>query len=137
MDAAGHSGSPLIIIGELEQYIRSRKTPVASGVKITLHFNDLNNDNIACLQSALDQKSDSLHYRVELTCLPFAEVFSEKLADLQNSGTTNLVIIDQCGIKEVNQRVFKALLKCLHTDILFFVSSSYIRRFITENSVQH
>jgi hypothetical protein len=45
-------------------------------------------------------------------------------------GQANLVLMDQFGIKEITPEVVRALLGCRSTDILFFISSSFIRRFI-------
>lgn len=44
------------------------------------------------------------------------------------------MFIDQYGIKEVNDAIFQRLIALDRTDFLFFISSSYLRRFPKEKS---
>ena len=52
------------------------------------------------------------------------------LPRMQAPGSANLVFMDQFGIKEVTPEVVSKLAKCSRTDILFFISSSMMNRFI-------
>jgi three-Cys-motif partner protein len=135
-DAAGNPGSPLVIIDELEQYLMSDKAPLAPDVRVFLHFNDADCDKMVQLEATIRQRTNALPYAVKFTCMEFRLAFFESLQSIQNKDTANLVIMDQCGIKEVNRDIFATLVGCCATDILFFVSSSFIRRFIADESVQ-
>jgi hypothetical protein len=48
----------------------------------------------------------------------------------------NLVIMDQFGVKEVTPDIIRSLARCSVTDILFFISTSFIRRFIETPEIQ-
>ena len=48
---------------------------------------------------------------------------------MQRPDAVNLVIIDQYGVKQVSDSVFRTLLSLDRTDFLFFISSSYLHRF--------
>ena len=135
-DAKGNPGSPLLIIDELEQYLTSDKAPLAPDVRVFLHFNDADCDKMVQLEATIAQRTTALPYAVKFTCMEFRLAFFESLQSIQNKDTANLVIMDQCGIKEVNRDIFATLVGCCATDILFFVSSSFIRRFINDESVQ-
>lgn len=135
-DAAGNPGSPLVILDELDKYMQSERTVLAPGLKIVLHFNDKDCDKISTLQEIVGQRRGCLPCEVIYTSNEFRLSFMDNLHSIQDASTANLVIMDQYGIKEVNKDVFETLVHCAATDILFFISSSFIRRFITDESVQ-
>lgn len=43
--------------------------------------------------------------------------------------TANFIFLDQNGIKQINENVFSKLISLKQTDFLFFISSSFIKRF--------
>jgi len=60
---------------------------------------------------------------------------SEKIRQLlEAKDTACLVILDQFGVKYVDQDVFQFFSKCPTTDIMFFVSSSFVKRFAHDSS---
>ncbi len=136
-DATGNPGSPLVILEELDKYVQSERTVLASGVKIILHFNDKDCDKIMKLKEKVGQSMGVLPYEVRYTAMEFRLAFMDSLDSIQDASTANLVIMDQFGIKEVNRDIFETLVHCSATDILFFISSSFIKRFINEESVQN
>jgi len=103
---------------------------------VHVHFNDVDPDKINALEALVDRRLADLRCKVEYSRKPFSEAFEDNLTLIQDRHTANLVIIDQCGIKEVNESIFRLLIQCSTTDLLFFISSSIIRRFITEGSIQ-
>ena len=136
-DAQGSAGSPLIIKEELEQCLRAKNVTRAPGIEVTLHFNDKDCASIQRLQELCSTAGiGDLNYKLAFTCLPFASAFTEALPTLQERSTANLVLIDQFGLKEVSEHVFRLLMECQTTDVLFFISSSHIRRFISEQVVR-
>ncbi len=135
-DAAGNPGSPLVIFEELEQYLTSDKTPIDPDVKVFLHFNDADCEKMKRLEQTIRQCGKDLPCVVKFSCMEFRLAFLDNLQSIQHKDTANLVIMDQCGIKEVNKDIFATLVGCSATDMLFFISSSFIRRFISDESVQ-
>lgn len=137
-DAAGNPGSPRIIQDELKDYCRARGDIKARGLQVNLYFNDKSKSDIRQLQQCLAENAcpEKCCNRVFLS-KPFQEAFAEHVPIMQRPRTANLVIMDQFGVKEVTPAVMKTLLGFRATDILFFVSSSYIRRFADEPSIQN
>jgi hypothetical protein len=59
----------------------------------------------------------------------FKEALHDFLPSIRNKNSANLIILDQFGVSEVTPEVVESLSQCSATDIIFFISSSYIRRF--------
>ncbi len=130
-------GSPLIIIDELNQYLKNPSNPIDSRVSVNLYFNDDNTHNIEELKNNVNElSSHSIVYNIRFENKDFETAFKEELPQLKKHNTANLVILDQCGLKQINNNVFRELISCKTTDIIFFISSIVIKRFITEGSIQ-
>src|SRR5208283_1092431 len=67
---------------------------------------------------------------------PFEEALPKHISRMNESWNANLVIMDQFGVKEVTPDVIRRLAACRATDILFFISTSFIRRFIETPEIQ-
>lgn len=129
LDAAGHPGSPLIIVDELRKFCAEAQR--ASGLDIRMLFNDLKADHIARLKEEVAKVAcGNGCCRVDYSTMPFQQAFQANLASMQDGNSANLVIMDQFGVKEVTPELVRQFAECGATDILFFISSSYIRRFI-------
>jgi len=129
-DAAGNPGSPLIIVYELKQYCanqgdRKSETPVR------VLFNDKDRNAISELKKTVQEsRCEKSCCHIEFTSQPFAESLSSTLPAMRAKASAHLVIMDQFGIKEVTPAIIQTLARCQSTDLLFFISTSYIRRFI-------
>ncbi len=134
-DVDDKSGSPLIIIDEVRNYLSNPLRPHAQNVKISLYFNDDNKIKYYKLKKAVEESVDPVLFNVEVDNKNFVEAFQEKFPVIADSNTANLVILDQCGIKYITKDVFKKLINCQATDILFFISSATIKRFAGEDSI--
>lgn len=131
-DAKGRPGSPIRILDELDKYVMS--SPTSSEVSIRIHFNDSSEKKISRLQSIVAQRTNS--HTIDYTCLDFSEAFERAKPILCSPRAAKLIILDQFGVKEVSEKVFGALISLPATDMLFFLSSSYIRRFYREPSIR-
>ena len=128
-DATGHPGSPLIIVEELKQFCAEGHR--ASGLDVRMLFNDVNPDHIARLRQKVAKIAcGNRCCHTEYSAMSFQESLRKNLPAMQDTNSANLVIMDQFGVKEVTPDVVRQLVACGTTDILFFISSSYIRRFI-------
>ena len=136
-DITGTPGSPLIIQDELKAYCRAHNDLKAEGLQVSLYFNDQDEGHIQNLERCLAENAcpKGCCTRV-LSSKPFQQAFAERLPRMQNRRSANLVIMDQCGMKEVTPALVTTLAGCRATDILFFVSSSCIRRFASEPATQ-
>jgi three-Cys-motif partner protein len=129
-DSNKNPGSPIIITDEISSYCRTRKDFKAK-VQVDLYFNDSNHNHIKCLEQnlskvACNKPCCNYHYSSK----PFSEAFQDYLPVLKDSNSAKLVIMDQFGVKQVTPDILKFLATCKKTDVLFFISSSFIRRFI-------
>lgn len=127
-DTAGAPGSPVIIVEEIKNYCEAfaKETPKP----IHMYFNDIDMKKITRLRSKLNAiQCKKGCCQSELFSLPFAEVFEQLYPRIHQSGSANLVIMDQCGVSDVTPEVVRRLADCACTDVLFFIPSSYIHRF--------
>jgi len=136
-DSKGAPGSPLIVTQELRAFCESNAGLRAERPSVTLHFSDADPRHVETL-------SENLRVAVcpkgccqpDITNAPFAEALEGAWPILRNSSDACLVIMDQFGLKEVTPDVLNRLAVCQFTDVLFFISSSFIRRFASEPSIQ-
>ncbi len=129
-DSNNNPGSPVIIAEEISSYCKSREDFRAT-VQVDLFFNDSNENHIAELKQsvsavACEKPCCEYHY----SSARFREVFRKYLPILRDSSSAKLVIMDQFGVKEVTPDILKFLAECNKTDLLFFISSSFVKRFI-------
>jgi three-Cys-motif partner protein len=134
-DVKGEKGSPLIIIEELNRYLNDPSKPQSQDVKIKLYFNDEDTHKYMELKKAIENENVSKVFSIEVDNKDFTAAFKEKFSSIASADTATLVILDQCGIKHITQDVFTKLISCRATDILFFISSSTIRRFTGEDCI--
>ena len=131
-DCNGVEGSPLIITEELGKYLENPDFPVASDVEIKVLFNDADQNKITLLQKELRRENA---FTVETTNLSFKESFDAQRIVLESPSVAKLVILDQCGVKQIPPDVFRQLVNLPSTDFMFFISSSILKRFISVEEV--
>ncbi|HDZ68931.1 MAG TPA: three-Cys-motif partner protein TcmP [Phycisphaerales bacterium] len=134
-DIDDKSGSPLIVIDEVKDYLSDPSRPHAQDVKINLYFNDDVKAKYHNLKKALEEHVDPAYVNVEVDNKDFTDAFQEKFKVMAASNTANLVILDQSGVKHITKDVFKRLSSCRATDILFFISSAIIKRFAGDDCI--
>lgn len=136
-DSTGHPGSPLIVLQELRSFYTDHSAKIAAESSVTAYFSDSDADHITNLEQLLENEKFSEECcRIDIKTGTFRDCLNTAWPVLQSSSDACLVIMDQCGMKEVTTSVVTRLAECPITDILFFISSSYIRRFSSESSVQ-
>lgn len=125
-DSAGRNGSPVVAINECRQYNDRLEE---KGRSVNLFFSDENRLKIDQLNKLLSEYQLPSKVRYQTNCEAFSHAFIRKLREI--SGAANLIFIDQCGVKQVTERVFKTLVDLKGTDFIFFIASSYFNRFKT------
>lgn len=130
-DSAGNEGSPLRILKILEKL----RAPIAQKkMKINILLNELDKEKYNSLCYAVTEKTKALGMGnlVNVKCFQkeFKNIFHENIAAFRKM--PNLFFIDQNGIKEVDEDIFLSILDLNYTDFLFFISSSYFKRFPNE-----
>ncbi len=135
-DLKGVHGSPLIVQDEIKKYCATQGR-LKGDVTVRLVFNDIDKDNVDRLQQDLQESrcpKDCCRY--EFLNLPFEDALAKSLPWMRAWGEAKLVILDQCGVTEVRPATVKTLVDCGATDVLFFISSSFLRRFAAEPEMQ-
>lgn len=124
-DRDGAPGSPLLAVEEIRQYqdqISATSTPVQ------LILNEYSAEKAKNLQDALEaEKVPEALCSWKVHNQPFEEAFEDLLPKLRQG--SNLLLLDQQGVKFLSDEVFHSLIRLPTTDFIFFTASSTWRRF--------
>lgn len=133
-DCNGNFGSPLIIVEELKRHYHSIRE---NDLNIQLVFNDIERDNILKLELEINKIAPKRPYSIKFYNKDFTELFDELYPQMiEDSQLPMLFFFDQFGIKHVTEDLIIKILKLKRTDMLFFISSSFVKRFSELNEFQ-
>tara|TARA_R110002072_G_scaffold75624_1_gene177862 strand:+ start:5399 stop:6526 length:1128 start_codon:yes stop_codon:yes gene_type:complete len=138
-DSENNSGSPLVLIEEAKGEKLMFCSKISKG-RVVFGFNDklktkriqleknINNHIDTCLANC---KRNECVYNFGYGNFDFKEAFEREnvSAILNNQKYGKFILLDQYGFKEVDNDIFIKLTKSPKTDFIFFISSSFIRRF--------
>jgi len=128
-DAKKNPGSPLIVCQEVRSFCETGSKE-KSAIPVQMVFNDIKLAYIDKLKVAIQDVICSRNCcSVRFFNKSFSTLLDDCLSDMKNSRQANLVIMDQVGVKEVTPSIVHKILETGATDILFFISSNYIKRF--------
>jgi three-Cys-motif partner protein len=130
-DSNGVLGSPLIILEELNKW---KLTIETNGIDIKVILNEYKQKYYETLQNNLKDSLVKDGYELELYNDEFKTIFNQYLKSMEESA--NFLFLDQNGIKQITEEVFQSIINLKQTDFLFFISSSFIRRFGDSDSFQ-
>lgn len=128
-DGEGTPGSPLRILHQLRGYYEKgmagwKKT------SIVVHLFDDNEEKIEKLKATLEKADWRIPGVVnDCRCLKFQDALIENRRVLRDGGAAKLLIIDQYGVDEVSDDIFRELIAFPTADFMFFLSSSTLYRF--------
>lgn len=144
-DSKGTFGSPLITLELIRNYCK-KISDNNSNVIINLNDADKNKVMILndrknkfleyCKSNYCDLDNQNCPFQVNIYNEDFAKLYDELYPQFQSRILPRFVLIDQYGIKQVNPRVFLKLISIRMTDIMFFISSSFIKRFAEQPEFQ-
>ncbi len=123
-DSAGIPGSPMRILSVLNENVALIR---ASGVKISVVINEFEKNKYDLLIPNLESIADRSVYELAYYNDDFSKIFSAYYDSMKK--TANFLFLDQSGIKQITESIFKQLIELQQTDFIFFISSSYIKRF--------
>ena len=128
-DSAGIHGSPLRILDQLRRYHRKGLAGWRK-VRIVAHLFDRERRKIERLASILQEGGWEIPgVQIYLRPLTFREALDVHQDVLMCPRLAKLLIIDQYGVDEVSEEIFKRLISLPTTDFIFFLSSSTLHRF--------
>jgi three-Cys-motif partner protein len=135
-DSNGVYGSPLRILDQLRRYQRKGMAGW-SKVRIIVHLSDSQQGKVDELLSILSDPAWNVPgVVVEAKTVEFKEALIIHRSVLENPRAAKLVIIDQFGVDEVTDPVFRYLISLSTTDFIFFLSSSTLHRFRDHPSIK-
>lgn len=123
-DLNGELGSPLIAIEEVSEFSTQI---IAKGLSVKLVFNEFVKRKFNALQAEVEPYSTNKSFSIEVTNDDFQDSFNNQYPTMKKGA--NLLFLDQNGIKQITPDIFKKIIALKQTDFLFFISSSFIRRF--------
>ncbi|MCK9195424.1 MAG: three-Cys-motif partner protein TcmP [Syntrophales bacterium] len=125
-DTEGNPGSPLITCEEIRKALNHHGNRTK---KIRAYFNECAADKYQDLSSCIDEQRIALP-QVEFTIKQsdFHSVF-EQWEPLMRGKTANLLFLDQNGVQQITEDIFKTIVRLSLTDVIFFISSGMVNRF--------
>lgn len=145
-DFSGNYGSPLILFeeakGENQMYCNNAEphnVVFAFNEKVKLKNIELQENVNKFVRNCLNncQRKECV-YEYHFGNYDFKEAFNRHnvIEILNNKSYGKFVLLDQYGFKEVDNDVFQTLISAPMTDFIFFISSSFIKRFKEHESVK-
>jgi len=144
-DVDGNWGSPLIILDEIKPYCAKL---LMNHIELQIQFNDFAKKKVSILESKSIEKlkicSDQKKYGfckqnenntncpfiIKYLNEDFGNLFAKDYVQFSKSqNVPRFILLDQYGIKQINTTVFNRLTELKQTDFMFFISSSFIKRF--------
>lgn len=152
-DAAGNPGSPIILLqesrgAENQHCLRLRDH---RDLQVVYGFNEKKKEKSETLKNNVADFFSGCHASCPLgntECVLKKRAFvltdtfksilerPKFLSTLQNPRYAKFILLDQYGVKEVNEDVFKTLVSSPKTDFIFFITSSTIRRFAEHPAIK-
>ena len=134
-DSENLSGSPIIALEEIDHH---RKAFVTKACQVQLRLNEFDFDKFRNLNSVIPQKTLehglSSIVNVDYFNEDFSDIVDSELITLNAHKHPNLIFLDQNGVKHVTPDVFRSFCALNRTDLMFFVSSSFFKRFVDHES---
>lgn len=151
-DSVGDEGSPLILVNEAkggEDRKHCNTLLRKDDKEVTFTFNELLKEKSKKLESLLRTNLSNCRESCGLDCccysnaLKFTQqefhtlVYSNEVKNiLKNNRYAKFILLDQYGFKEVDTKIFRLLVNSPKTDIVFFIASSFVKRFAQEPAVK-
>ncbi|TDQ08867.1 three-Cys-motif partner protein TcmP [Pedobacter metabolipauper] len=121
-DSLDNPGSPLIALEVIRSF---EKLIIERELTVILHFNELEEEKYNALVECLEGCEGN--FKIRTYKQDFQSLFNECYESMKESA--NFLFLDQNGIKEITSELFARIIVLKQTDFLFFISSSYFRRF--------
>lgn len=143
-DAAMNPGSPIILFQEARGNKRQHCKSLLkrNSAFVTFGFNELDAEKKKELEFNINTEYSACRTQCKEAKCPFKDSFyfeSQDFSSLINNKRLNqvldnpkfakFILLDQYGFKQINDEVFIRLVNSPRTDFIFFIASSFIKRF--------
>lgn len=145
-DPEGNPGSPIILLDEAHHHCRDL---VKNNKYVAFGFNEKLKEKKELLNKAKDNFLQSCNTNCSLEKCIFSKTifcrdssFEEIMKDeqfcriLANKSYAKFILLDQYGFSQITKDVFLKLVTSPLTDFIFFISSSFIKRFRNMKAVK-
>jgi len=137
-DSDGYPGSPLKLLFEARGI--DRKNCINAKKPITFTFCEFMKKKHKELKSNIESYIDSCKtenccsecvFKYDVLQDEFVNVFNKSpiIRILEDRGIGKFILLDQNGFKEIDKSIFQRLISYPKVDFIFFISSSFIKRF--------
>lgn len=144
-DSIGNYGSPLILLEEARGL--NRRFCGTKRKSITFSFNEKLKEKYLALETNVnnhlskcesENQCEGCIYDVRIHQKDFKSLFSDKstIQIFEDHQIGKFVLLDQYGFKEIDDNTFDTLISYPSTDFIFFISSSFVKRFQDHPSVK-
>lgn len=135
-DGCGNPGSPLLAAKEIRNAIDTNVSRMRPNFKIHFYINELDEERFTQLKNVLIQIRALLpEVSIHDSNQEFAMLFQQTLPQMQEERVANFIFMDQFGLKEITEDVFKALIDLPRTDFMFYLAAATANRFKNMESV--
>ncbi len=148
-DLKGNLGSPLILLQEArgEKGMHCKWLSKQDSPQIVFGFNELLKDKKQELEKNINEFTHQCQKECNIKCpfeghvhianKDFLTLMRSKqlIANMSNERYAKFVLLDQYGFKQIDDEVFLKLISFPKTDFIFFIASSFIKRFSSHPSV--
>jgi three-Cys-motif partner protein len=132
-DSKDRFGSPLLIAEQVANGAYNGKQVLShlkeNGIQLGLYFNEYDKLKFDQLQENLLSYGRVKDFFRKVTNLDFTEAFKDTKNIVASKNSANLLFLDQNGIKQIDESVFRFIIEQSATDFIFYISSSYLNRF--------
>src|SRR6266516_2668917 len=130
-DSAGKKGSPLLILETLQGMGQSIRK---MGYEVEVYLNDADPAKIEALKQTLIERSLMAGpYQLHISCQKFLDAFNALRPHMVDAA--NLLLLDQNGVRFFTADIFHQIRTLPFTDVLVFMSASYVLRFKDEPEI--
>jgi len=133
IDIDDNPGSPIIICDEIRNALsqHGKQHP-----KIKVYFNEYNATKFKQLSECIVEQKKSLPQVDFITMRnDFHDAFDQWKPFMQGKAA-NLLFLDQSGVQQITESVFKTIVRLPKTDFIFFISSALVYRFKEKPEIQ-
>lgn len=131
-DSNGHNGSPIIICDAIQDFLNNGSSGRNKNLKIKIHCSDSNAKNIEELKKRI-ANNNYIGFEQNVECCEFEVAFNKYKANLNSKHEASLLILDQFGVRNINDSIFSEIVEFQRVDFLMFFSSSFMKRFAELN----
>jgi len=126
-------GSPIILLRNVNDILARRQY---SNKEIVLVFNDVKKTHVDKLKENIIQENIPNKVIIEYHNEEFKTLLPKEIGYISNKNTASLLWLDQNGIDQIEEDIFRQISNCKLCDILFFIASNTLKRFFEHPNIK-